>query len=358
MSLEIKDGLSPTPFDDVFKTATEKMGHLLITVIELMFNVKAELVDLEEIQHIANERYLIDTTQTKVSKRFTDNVFKIAGNYYHIECQSTEDGSILFRLSEYNIRIALDNAEEINPGNSIRINLPNSGLINLKSSSNSPKFSEMKIVYQYSDQKIIMPVPVMNIQAFTTDDIYNNGLYFLIPFYAIRYEERLRKISDSKDPEYVKIYSELKTYFDRLLEACESKTISENETRQIAELSKIILGHISRKLIPDLRERMVSIVGGQVLELQEDRWLKQGYEQGEKQGFVNGEKQGFANGEKQGFVKGEIQGRDSLLYSLVIDNVLSVSDAAARANKNEEQFIKDMKAYIEEHRKTASETQP
>ena len=101
---------------------------------------------------------------------------------------------------------------------------------------------------------------------------------------------------------------------------------------------------------------MVDIVGGQVLELQEDRWLKQGYEEGEKQGFLNGEKQGFLNGEKQGFLNGEKQGRDSLLYSLVMDNVLTVSDTALRAGKDEKQFIKDMKAYLSEQKKASSDT--
>ena len=114
----------------------------------------------------------------------------------------------------------------------------------------------------------------------------------------------------------------------------------EYDTRKIAELSRIIFRHISRDLNSDLRERMVDIVGGQVLELQEERWLKQGYEEGEKQGFLNGEK----------------QGRDSLLYSLVMDNVLTVSDTALRAGKDEKQFIKDMKAYLSEQKKASSDT--
>ncbi|SFG18742.1 hypothetical protein [Oribacterium sp. WCC10] len=337
MTNDDKEELSGTPFDDVFKTAAEKMGHLLVTVIEQMFQVKAEIVDIKEIERIANERYLINKSQSKVSKRFTDNCFKIAGGYYHIECQSTEDGSILFRLAEYNMRIALDNAEQLESDYSVRIVLPNSGLINLRSSSDSPKFSEMQIKYCYTDQEIIMPVPVMNIQAYSADDIFDNGLYFLIPFYAIRYESRLIKISDKNDPEYDKIYSELKTYYDRLLEACESGIISENDTRKIAELSRIILEHISRRLNSDLKERMVAILGGQVLELQEDRWLKQGYE--------------------EGIEKGKELGTQSLLYSLVMDKVIDASVAAKRAGKDEDQFLKDMEAYIAEQKKDMSKKQ-
>ncbi|WP_155988365.1 hypothetical protein [Oribacterium sp. P6A1] len=237
-------------------------------------------------------------------------------------CQSTEDGSILFRLAEYNLRIALDNAEHNHISNTVIIRLPNSGLINLRGPGDSSKVSQMSIVYKYQDQEILLPVPVMNITAYSADDIYNDRLFFLIPFYAIRYEKRLIKISDSEDPEYDKIYSELQDYFGRLKEACEKDIISEDDTRKLAELSKIILIHISRNLNSTLRERMVNLLGGQVLELQEDRWLKQGREEG------------------------RIEGSKSILFSLVIDKIIDVSVAAEKAGESEGEFIKEMEAYI------------
>ena len=75
---------------------------------------------------------------------------------------------------------------------------------------------------------------------------------------------------------------------------------------------------ISRNLRSDRKERMVELVGGQVLELQEDRWLKQG----------------------------RLEGTKSLLFSLVIDKVLNVSDAAKRAGESEADFTKELEAYI------------
>ena len=288
------------PFDSVFKTAAEKSGHLLIAVLEQMFHVKAELVDLKEIERIANERYLInDNGQMDISKRYTDSCFKIGGKYYHIECQSTEDGSILFRLVEYNLRIAIDNARLTDSRHSIHVELPSSGLINLRTPSTSPKYSQKKIIYRYYDQEIVMPVPVMNIQAFSPDEIFSNGLFFLIPFYSIKYENRLKKITRklsvklsekeiekilaANKAEYDKIYSELKAYYGRFLKACETGALSEDDTRNLAELSKIILYHITRKLDSDLKERMVALLGGQVLELRQDIWFKDGFRHGEKQ---------------------------------------------------------------------------
>ena len=313
------DELSPTPFDDIFKIEIEKMGQLLVPVIERMFHVKASLADKEEIERLANERYLMDEEQKKISKRFSDSCYKIAGGYYHIECQSTEDGSILFRLAEYNVRIALDSATK--EGDSIKIALPNSGLIKLRGSSSSDKLYHMKIIYSFFDQEIVMPVPVMNVQSYSADEIYDNRLFFLIPYYLIRFENRLRKISDSEDPEYVKIYSELREFVNRLIKACEDGIISEDDTRRLAELSNLILNHIASKLDTDLRERMAGLMS-HVIELQEDRWLRQGREEG------------------------RLEGTKSLLFSLVVDKVLDVSDAARRAGESEENFAKELEEYI------------
>ena len=313
------DELSPTPFDDIFKIEIEKMGQLLVPVIERMFHVKASLADKEEIERLANERYLMDEEQKKISKRFSDSCYKIAGGYYHVECQSTEDGSILFRLAEYNVRIALDGAKK--DGDSIKITLPNSGLIKLRGTTDSEKYSEMKIIYLFSEQEIIMPVPVLNVQAYSADDIYDGGLFFLIPYYLIRFENRLRKISDSEDPEYVKIYSEIREFVNRLIKACEDGIISEDNTRRLAELSNLILNHIASRLDTDLKERMAGLMS-HVIELQEDRWLRQGREEG------------------------RLEGTKSLLFSLVVDKVLDVADAARRAGESEENFAKELEEYI------------
>ena len=63
---------------------------------------------------------------------------------------------------------------------------------------------------------------------------------------------------------------------------------------------------------------MVNLLGGQVLELQEDRWLKKGREEGSK----------------------------SILFSLVMDKIIDISVAAEKAGESETEFIKEMENYI------------
>ena len=77
-----------------------------------------------------------------------------------------------------------------------------------------------------------MPVPVLNIQAFSADEIFSNGLFLIIPFYSIRFEYRLKRISRkpskkfskkriekikaSNKAEYDRIYTELSIFLSLL----------------------------------------------------------------------------------------------------------------------------------------------
>ena len=95
-----------------------------------------------------------------------------------------------------------------------------------------------------------------------------------------------------KSSECDKIYKELEEWFGRLKNAYESSEITEDEGRNLAELSRMILNHLTRKLPHSIAERMVSTVGGKVLELQQDRWLEEGIQIGEERGIKIGKKEG------------------------------------------------------------------
>ena len=73
-----------------------------------------------------------------------------------------------------------------------------------------------------------------------------------------------------------RIYLELRRFFLRLGKAYKTEEISENDARNLAEMSLIILKHLTTNCSDALKERMVNVMGGQVLELQDDRWLKEG----------------------------------------------------------------------------------
>lgn len=119
-----------------------------------------------------NERYLIDGVKpANVSKRFTDSCLRIGNKLYHVECESQNDGSILLRLAEYNVRIAIDNAVNDATNDRVIIRLPESALLRLRSSENNPKISYRTIEYAYEEQSISIKTPVMNVQAYSAQGI-------------------------------------------------------------------------------------------------------------------------------------------------------------------------------------------
>ena len=67
--------MSPTPFDDVFKTECEKLKPFLVPLIKEVFGLECAIEENVPIHGEANDRYLIDgAAPVRVSRRFTDEV--------------------------------------------------------------------------------------------------------------------------------------------------------------------------------------------------------------------------------------------------------------------------------------------
>ena len=99
-----------TPYDDVFRTLLTDCKSLIIPVVNEVFGehfTGDEKVILKE-----NEIFLRQQNGTE-EKRITDSSFAIVGieagdlKQYHLECQSTVDGSMLIQMYEYDSQIAL-----------------------------------------------------------------------------------------------------------------------------------------------------------------------------------------------------------------------------------------------------------
>lgn len=77
---------SGTIFDDVFRTMVEKMPELVADCIHAVFGRGDPENDAGgELHQIRNEH------MDPFGKIITDSVFEIAGDFYHMECQSTAD---------------------------------------------------------------------------------------------------------------------------------------------------------------------------------------------------------------------------------------------------------------------------
>ena len=270
-----------TPFDDVFKTEVVRLREFLIPLINELYGESYE-IELIDLKREANEHYYVEN-DAGIKHRISDSCLRIGGKLYHVECQSTVDGNILFRLVEYNMQIGLENAGYDGDGD-LRVELPMSSLLMLREGSpGGEKIGHKGIVYCHEGQEIRIEVPVMQVQAYTAEEIYDRKLYMLIPFYSMRYEKTFDMVAKGfleEKTECDKIYYELTGWFGRLENAYKSGDITEDEGRKLAEISRIIMSHITRKLRREIAERMVNTMGGRVLELQEDRWLAEGRAKG------------------------------------------------------------------------------
>ena len=83
-----------TIYDDVFRTMTDKMPHLVIPLINEVFGKRYP--DSEPVTALQNEH--LEITEDKV---ITDSYLRIADKYYHVECQSNPDGTMAIRMIEY-----------------------------------------------------------------------------------------------------------------------------------------------------------------------------------------------------------------------------------------------------------------
>ena len=91
-----------TIFDDVFRTIAQKMPQLLIPLINEVFHTSYS--EKKPFEQLRNEHY------EKFGTVVTDSIIRIGNHIYHLECQSSKDKTMVIRMFEYDISIALEHA--------------------------------------------------------------------------------------------------------------------------------------------------------------------------------------------------------------------------------------------------------
>ena len=100
-----------TPYDDVFRTLLTDCTALIIPVVNELFHTS---YTGKETIHLLQNEHFIKLPDGNEQERITDSSFEILGRErkrYHVECQSTEDGSMIVRMFEYDTQLALENRE-------------------------------------------------------------------------------------------------------------------------------------------------------------------------------------------------------------------------------------------------------
>lgn len=254
-------------YDDAFKTMVVESDELVLPLLNEMFGEHYR--GNEKIERYGNEHFIEEGGGAE-EKRITDSLFGVEQEpkkikKYHIECESSSDGSMLARFFEYDTQIALDNSEY--EKYHLTLEFPNSGVLFLRGGSKI--LDEMIVEIKTPGGSVSYPVKVMRMLDYTVDDIFEKRLYFLIPFYIFNLEKWLAEIDDSAEKleELKDIYRNI---IARMEEVVEQGGLEEFSETIIKEMSNRVANKLVAKY-GNVKKGIGDLMGGKVLETEAGR---------------------------------------------------------------------------------------
>lgn len=266
-----------TPYDDASRTLLKRCPNLILPIINEIFNTN--YAPTEKVTLLDNEFFLNRQNGNQV-ERITDSNFLVKSIPYHLEFQSSTDGTILIRIFEYDSQIALQNSTL--EGNGLKVKFPNTALIYLRHTKNTP--DEMNILIEVPGNSCGYAVPVIKVQAYSIEEVFEKHLLFLIPFHIFVYEKDFKEYdTDAKKLEQLKlIYMNI---FTKLEEYVGNGVISIYEQRVIIDMSKKVLEHIAENYF-NVRKGVSEIMGGKIIELEAYNILVAGEAKGRREDIL------------------------------------------------------------------------
>ncbi len=276
-------------YDDAFRTMVVKCDELLIPFINYMFDMNYS--KSAQIIRNVNERYL-DQQGGAQDKRITDSLLKIRENdvvhTYHVECESKDDtdGTIIVRLFEYDAQIALDRGE-VSLGR-LDVYFPHTGILFLSSTDSTP--DRMEIVMHTSGGDNSYYVNVVKESDFDLEKVYENGLYFLLPFYSFNYKNEFDAIEadEGRQDEFVEIYRGIIDTLEELVS--EGLLSSFSKDVIISLINKVSYKQLMKQ--KQTQKKVGDLMGGKVLDLVIIRAHDAGIEEGFSKGISKGKESG------------------------------------------------------------------
>ena len=247
---------SNTPYDNAFRTLLTYCSRLIIPLVNVMFDSNYSMD--EAVSLFQNESFVTAGNQ---EKKITDSNFSIGKNSkyrYHIECQSSVDGTIIVRVFEYATQIAIKGA--VSDSDTTTFDLPRSGILYLRSNS---KTKEHTIVVNAPNGKSLSyTVPIVKVKDYSLEQMLNEGLWFLIPFYFFNFNLNEMDMSEDKIEEMKETY---KLLWNKLDEIVDSGELTEFEKCSIKAMCDQVAEALSLTH-SNVQKGVVEIMGGQLLD--------------------------------------------------------------------------------------------
>lgn len=296
-------------FDDVFKTMLEYLTFLVIPLINEVFhscyatNCKVE--------------FHSDEYHRATGKRIVDSHLRIEEKLYHIECQSWPDSQILIRMAEYDFVIAMRDIKENKEGN-FSIEFPASCVLYLRHTKNTPDKLTIQVNFPNGGHGTY-ECPIIKVQDYTKNDIFNKNLLILLPYYLMRYENEMKHIGQLEDAEEADlkmnlILTEYIDICDRLYDECNHKDKAYLYNTLTEQIKKI-----AEYPAPQNEKERVIAMGGTAIKPQAQIILEQGISQGISQGIKQCSSQIYINMRRRGISRKDAMAMAELDDSLVED---------------------------------------
>ncbi len=264
-------------YDGAFRTILNDCRKLIIPVINEIFG--EAYTGEEEIRFFPNEHFL-DQQDEADRERITDTNFTVFGKIpkkYHVECESSlPDGRITIRLFEYDAQIALDEGEVT--GETLTVTFPNTAVLYLRTYKKTP--DKMKYVIVTPGGTAQYDIPIMKVQKYSLDDIFEKRLLMLIPFYIFSHEKGFPEYN-SNEQKLAELKAEYQIILERLDELEQQGMIGAFDRRTIIELSSDVIKEIAQKY-ENVQKGVGDMMGGALIETEARKILNQGIDLAKK----------------------------------------------------------------------------
>ena len=262
-------------YDGAFRTILNDCRKLIIPVINEIFH--EHYTGEEEIRFFPNEHFL-DQQDAADKERITDTNFQIIGKIvkkYHLECESSlPDGKIAVRLFEYDAQIALDEGEVTEE--TLTVTFPNTAVMYLRAYKKTP--DKMKYVIVTPGGTVQYDVPIMKVQSYSLDEIFEKRLLMLIPFYIFSHEKSFSEYNNNEQ-KLEELKAEYRIILERLDDLEKQGIIGAFDKRTIIELSSDVIREIARKY-ENVQKGIGAMMRGPLIQTEARTILNRGISQG------------------------------------------------------------------------------
>ena len=265
-------------YDGAFRTILNDCRKLIIPVINEIFD--EHYTGEEEIRFFPNEHFL-DQQDAADKERITDTNFQIIGRIvkkYHLECESSlPDGKITIRLFEYDAQIALDEGEVTEE--TLTVTFPNTAVMYLRAYKKTP--DKMKYVIITPGGTVQYDVPIMKVQSYSLDEIFEKRLLMLIPFYIFSHEKSFSEYNNNED-KLEELKAEYQIILERLDDLEKQGIIGAFDKRTIIDLSSDVINEIARKY-ENVQKGIGAMMRGPLIQTEARTILNRGISENKKE---------------------------------------------------------------------------